>query len=202
MLFSTALFISFASAAAVPACPSFPPSMIEFSAGFEQPKPPIVKPEYKAHFVQHKWNAELSHITAGYIESSPSKAFVRADEAYEGEMASSFFDYSNVTKSGLVDNTLTTYDHKSTKPNVWRGYVNSNFPIFDKKILVDSGAVFEGLVNRNFNPSPVAAWSIMYQKAIPVTVYVNSCNIIVGYDYFAPELRTRVIMEFFNIQVK
>ena len=42
----------------------------------------------------------------------------------------------------------------------------------------------------------------MYQKAIPVTVYVNSCNVIVGYDYFAPELRTRVTMEFFNIQAK
>lgn len=77
-------------------------------------------------------------------------------------MASSFFDYSNVTKSGLVDNTLTTYDHKATKPTVWRGYVNSNFPIFDKKILVDSGAVFEGLVNRNFNPSPVAAVSAYF----------------------------------------
>ncbi|KAJ4026251.1 hypothetical protein NW752_001190 [Fusarium irregulare] len=201
-MFFTTLFISFAAAAVVPACPSFPPSMVEFSAGFKQPKPPIVKPEYQAHFVQHKWNADLSHITAGYIENSPSKAFVRADEAYEGEMASSFFDYSNITEAGLVDNTLTTYDHKSIKPTVWRGYVNSNFPIFDKKILVDSEAVFEGLVNRNFNPSPVAAWSIMYQKAIPVTVYVNSCNVIVGYDYFAPELRTRVILEFFNIQAK
>ena len=72
-------------------------------------------------------------------------------------MASSFFDYSNITKSGLVDNTLTEYDHQSTKPSIWRGYVNSNFPIFEKRILVDSGAVFEGLVNRDFNPSPVAA---------------------------------------------
>ena len=99
----------------------------------------------------------MSHITAGYIQNSPSKAFVRVDEAYDGELASSFFDYSNITKSGLVDNTLTTYDHKCTKPSIWRGYVNSNFPIFDKKILVNSGAVFEGLVKKNFNPSPVAA---------------------------------------------
>ena len=128
-------------------------------------------------------NADLSHITAGYIENSPSKAFVRADEAYEGEMASSFFDYSNVTEAGLVDNTLTTYDHKSIKPTVWRGYVNSNFPIFDKKILVDSGAVFEGLVNRNFNPSPVAAvrvfWSLpsLHQLTFDsVEYYVSESN--------------------------
>lgn len=40
----------------------------------------------------------------------------------------------------------------------------------------------------------------MYQGAIPVTVYVSNCNVMVGYDYFSPELRTRVITEYFNIQ--
>lgn len=40
----------------------------------------------------------------------------------------------------------------------------------------------------------------MYQGAIPVTVYVNNCNVMVGYDYFAPELRTRVVTEYVNIQ--
>ncbi|KAF4964016.1 hypothetical protein FSARC_8014 [Fusarium sarcochroum] len=173
-------------------CPSFPPSMLEFSAEFKQPDPPAIKPE----------NANLSHITTGYIENSPSHGFVRVGEAYEGQLASSYFNYSNTTKSGLVDNTLTTYDHKATKPIVWRGYVNSNFPIFSKNILVEAGAVYEGLVKRDFIPSPVAAWSIMYQGMIPVTVYVNECNVVVGYDYFAPELRTRVVMEFFNIQAK
>ncbi|WZH47217.1 hypothetical protein QYS62_008361 [Fusarium acuminatum] len=183
-------------------CPSFPSSMDEFSSEFVQPKPPKVKAQYKAHFVQHKWNAELSHITAGYIENSPAKGFVRVDEAYDGELATSYFNYANVTKSGLVDNTLTTYDHKHTKPNVWRGYVNSNFPIFDQNILVKAEAVYQGLVKRDFIPAPVAAWSIMYQGVIPVTVYVNECSIVVGYDYFAPQLRTRVIMEFFNIKAE
>jgi hypothetical protein len=42
----------------------------------------------------------------------------------------------------------------------------------------------------------------MYQGAIPVTMYVDNCGVIVGYDYFAPERRTRVITEFFNIQSK
>lgn len=40
----------------------------------------------------------------------------------------------------------------------------------------------------------------MYQGIIPVTVYVNEGNVVVGYDYFAADLRTRVIMEFFNIE--
>lgn len=82
------------------------------------------------------------------------------DEAYDGELATSYFNYANVTKSGLVDNTLTTYDHKHTKPNVWRGYVNSNFPIFDQNILVKAEAVYQGLVKRDFIPAPVAAVSI------------------------------------------
>jgi hypothetical protein len=42
----------------------------------------------------------------------------------------------------------------------------------------------------------------MYQGAIPVTVYVDGCDAIVGYDYFAPALRTRVITEFFNIRAR
>ncbi|PTB61694.1 hypothetical protein BBK36DRAFT_9033 [Trichoderma citrinoviride] len=47
----------------------------------------------------------------------------------------------------------------------------------------------------------VLPWNIMYQGAIPVTIYVNTCNTIVGYDYFAPGRRTRVVTDFFNIQV-
>ncbi|KAF4995732.1 hypothetical protein FGRMN_4939 [Fusarium graminum] len=183
-------------------CPPFPSSMVEFSSGFVEPKPPVIKSQYKAHFVQHKWNANLSHIAAGFIENSPSEKFVRVDAATDGEMISSYFNYANVTKEGLVDNTLTTYDHNGSQPNIWRDYVNSNFPAFNKNILVEAGATFEGLVKRDFVPSAVAAWSIMYQGAVPVTVYVNECHIVVGYDYFAPELRTRVIMKFFNIHAE
>lgn len=40
----------------------------------------------------------------------------------------------------------------------------------------------------------------MYQGAIPVTVYVNNCNVVVGYDFFATGERTKVITEYFNIQ--
>lgn len=82
-------------------------------------------------------------------------------------MAFSLFNYANVTKSGLVDNILTTYSPGSNKPEVWRGYVNSNFPIFQKDILVKGGAVFEGLVQRKFIPAPVAAVSAIALLVIP-----------------------------------
>ncbi|RAL17419.1 uncharacterized protein BO97DRAFT_380818 [Aspergillus homomorphus CBS 101889] len=181
-------------------CRPFPSSMNEFSAGFQQPDPPIIKAEYQASFIQHKWNQNLSHITNGYIYNSPSQNYVRADEAFEGSLASSFFNYTNSTNDGLVDNTLTTYNHNSTKPTIWQGFVNSNFPLFPEDILVTNNAVFGGLVRRQFNEGLVATWDILYQGVYPVTVYVSNCNIMVGYDYFYPELRTRVITEYFNIK--
>jgi hypothetical protein len=42
----------------------------------------------------------------------------------------------------------------------------------------------------------------MYQGLIPVTIYVDNCNVVVGYDFFTPERRTRATTEFFNIQIK
>ena len=99
----------------------------------------------------------LSNIAAGYITNSPSQGIVRVDEAYDGKLASSFFNYANVTEEGLVDNTLTEYQSNSTKPVVFRGYVNSNYPIFQDSILVDSNAVFGGLVERRFSNGHAAA---------------------------------------------
>lgn len=41
----------------------------------------------------------------------------------------------------------------------------------------------------------------MYQGVIPVTIFVDNCGVVVGYDYFSPGLRTRVVTQYFNIQV-
>ncbi|KAJ5136310.1 hypothetical protein N7448_004864 [Penicillium atrosanguineum] len=183
-----------------PSCPPFPSSMVEFSSEFKQPDPPMIKAEYETNFIQHKWNQNLSHVTTGFINNSPSQNFVRVDEAFNGSLASSFFNYANSTKEGLVYNTMTTFGHKTNEPTIWKGFVNSNFPLLPEDILVKNGAVFGGLVRRQFNEHFVAAWNIMYRGIVPVTIYVSNCNIVVGYDYFTPGLRTRVITEYFNIQ--
>jgi hypothetical protein len=101
----------------------------------------------------------LSHVTSGYIYFSPSRNLVRADEAYDGGLASSVFDYSNTTKDGLVLNTLTSYEVNGTKPTVWTGYVNSNYPLFTEDLLIRSGAVFGGLVKRDLLEKHVASVS-------------------------------------------
>ncbi|KAH8903622.1 hypothetical protein BR93DRAFT_918372 [Coniochaeta sp. PMI_546] len=201
VLIASLAMVAAGSTTGRPSCSQFPSSMLLFSADFKQPEPPLVKSEYRTNFVQHKWNQNLSHITTGFINNSPSARFVRVDEAYDGNLASSFFNYANVSEQGLVDNTLTTYNSNSTTPDVWRGYVNSNFPIFQQDILVKAGAVFGGLVHRQFVEGLVAAWNIMYQGVIPVTIFVDNHNVVIGYDYFSPDLRTRVVTEYFNIQI-
>jgi hypothetical protein len=150
----------------------FPSSLAVFSSDFKQPQPPIVKAAFEASFVQHKWYAlpwicpptgcfgaesdhghrdvNVSHITSGYIANSPEEGYVRVGQAYEdGMVSSSFFNNANISDSGLVDNTLTSYVSDSEKPIVWRDYVNPNFPIFLEDILLTAGAVFTGLVARD-----------------------------------------------------
>ncbi|KAL4876487.1 hypothetical protein BJY04DRAFT_199761 [Aspergillus karnatakaensis] len=181
-------------------CHDFPASMIEYSSTFQQPEPPILKTEFQTSFIQHKWNANLSHIQVGYIYFSPSQGLVRVDEAYNGDLATSIFNYANTTEEGLVDNTLTSFGAYPDKPTVWRGYVQSNYPLLSDDILTQGDAVFGGLVERELVAGLVAAWNIMY-AGIPVTVFVDSCGVLVGYDYFSPGLRTRVTTGFFNTVV-
>ncbi|KAJ5656002.1 hypothetical protein N7507_007952 [Penicillium longicatenatum] len=181
-------------------CTPFSSFLIEYASGFQEPSPPMVKDEFTANFIQHKWNQNLSHITAGHISNSPSLGIVSVGEASDNGLASSVFDYANTTQDGLVDNTLSTYPDNASTPVIWRGYVNSAFPLFARDFLVTNKAIFGGLVKRRFYEGHVASWNVMYQGAIPVTVYVNNCNYVVGYDFFVTEERTRAITEYFNIQ--
>ncbi|GAM84869.1 hypothetical protein ANO11243_028710 [Dothideomycetidae sp. 11243] len=134
-------------------CAPFPASVIEYSSSFKQPDPPSVNAEFTTSFLQHKWDKTLSHITAGFITNSPSQGFVRVDEAFQGTLASSYFNYANISKDGLVDNTMTSYVNGSTTPTVSRGYVNPDFPLFPRNLLQQGGAVFAGLVKRPLLPN-------------------------------------------------
>lgn len=103
-------------------------------------------------------DSNITNIAAGYIVNSPSKGTVRVYVTSKGGLESSNFNYANVTEEGLVDNIVTTYSDDSENPaNVWRDFVNSNFPIFKETILVDSGAVFAGFVKRRIVEGRVAA---------------------------------------------
>ena len=117
---------------------------VPFSSDFHQPPPPRVQPAFKAHWLQHKWNNDISHIASGYMYNSPSAQKVRVDEAYDGALGSSLFDYSNVTANG-VDNTLWLLTPFLTSPPQFeRGYEQPAFPLIEPDILIAGNAVFAG----------------------------------------------------------
>lgn len=109
--------------------------------------------------LQSNRNQNLSHVTTGFTKNSPSQSFCKVDEAFNGSLATYFFHYANSTKEGLVDNTMTTFSHKSNEPTIWKGFVNSNFPLTPEDLLVKNDAFFGGLVQQQFNELLVAAVS-------------------------------------------
>lgn len=102
-------------------------------------------------------NQNLSHIQTGYMYNSPAKNLVRVDETFEDGLATSVFNFANVTDDGRVDNTLTSVFKDFAHPQVWRGYVNTNYPLIGADFLAKAGAVFSGLVERDFMPGRVAS---------------------------------------------
>ncbi|KAK6393441.1 hypothetical protein LTR81_026452 [Elasticomyces elasticus] len=182
-------------------CHQFSDELVEFSSHFQEPEPPLIKTEFRTAFLQHKWDDQgRSNIATGVWYSSPSQRLVVVNEAFDGAFGSSTFDYSNTTSDGLVDNTLVLFSPNGTMLPVYRDYVNSDFPLFEDDMLVKGGAVFSGLVERLL-VGQVASWSILYQGAIPLTVFVDACGVVLGYDYWAPVLRTRVVTNFFDTTV-
>lgn len=159
---------------------SWPSSLHEFSGSFQQPEPPKIHSEFRTSFIQHKWlasntsrvpiknwpqsrNVNLSHVTQGYIFNSPSKQQVRVDEAFEGTLASSIFNYANISQEGQVENILTSTTSSSLKnPEQFRGYVTPNFPLWAEGSLQD--AVFTGLVKRDFVSGKAASVSAVFSE--------------------------------------
>lgn len=116
-----------------------------FSSSFHQPSPPLVKPAFTASFNQHKWNEDLNHITSGFWYSSPSAKKVRVDEAYDSTLASSLFDFDNVTTAGVNNVMWYLTPSIASTPQFYVGYVPmSSFPLFTADLLVANNAVYAG----------------------------------------------------------
>ncbi|RGP72921.1 hypothetical protein FLONG3_6559 [Fusarium longipes] len=142
----------------------------------------------------------MSSISAGFIHNLPSKGLILADQVIDGTLTSSVFDYKNTTFDDNVDHNMTVFQRVSDKPKSWRGYDVVSFPILTKKMLINGDAVFIGQVTRDFAGRGVG-WMIMDQGKNPLTVYLNPCNGVIGYDYFLRGEKTRVVTEFFNTNI-
>ncbi|KAI6774858.1 hypothetical protein HG530_001616 [Fusarium avenaceum] len=172
-------------------------STTEFSAGFRQPNPPEIQAEFSTSFAQHKWNQDVSTISTGYLQSSPSRDSIRADQIIDGTVTSSVFNYKNTTHNDMVDHTMIMFDTGERCPNTWRGYDRLSFPVFSKKMLIDGGAVLTGTVKTNLSGRGVG-WIIMDNGRNILTIYLNTCNVVIGYDYFLWDTNTRIVTDFFN----
>ncbi|KAL9608353.1 MAG: hypothetical protein Q9167_006809 [Letrouitia subvulpina] len=170
-----------------------------FSSSFHQPTPPLLKGAFKANFNQHKWDENLSHITSGFIYNSPKNNKVRVDQAFDSSLGSSLFDFANVTDDGLVLNKYFLVSPSiASKPNCTEYSTNPGFPLIAPDFLTSNKAVFVGEVDDELN-GRVTSWEVLYQERIPVIVSVGSEGEVTGYDFFAVDLRTRVITKFFNV---
>lgn len=119
---------------------------LPFSSDFHQPSPPSLKPAFTANFNQHKWNQNISHITSGFWYSSPTAKKARIDEAYNLTLASSLFDYNNVSASG-IDNVLWYLTPSiASAPQFYQGYEPMpSFPLFSPDLLVANNGVYAGV---------------------------------------------------------
>lgn len=78
-----------------------------FDSNFQTPTPPLLVAEYRAHFVQHKWDGTgISNIASGTIYANLEVGRLRMDLTHDGIIASSLFDYSNPNLDGTVPNHM------------------------------------------------------------------------------------------------
>ena len=97
-------------------------------------------------------NDNLSHITAGFIYSSPTQKKIRADQAYDGVLGSSLFDFGNTTQDGVANTLWELKPAINSPPEIWQGFVQPTFPILSPDFLIQLDAVFAGHIVDPFIP--------------------------------------------------
>ncbi|MCJ1472122.1 hypothetical protein MMC13_000769 [Lambiella insularis] len=180
----------------------YPASYALFSSTFTQPAIPDVVTDFHGHFIQHKWDVNVSHVASGYWYNSATHGKVRVDETYDGAFASSLFDYTDVNAKGQVLNKLWTVQPSvGSPPTCFTEHLpDPAFPLVTSDLLKSNQAVFGGVVN-----DPVVgyaqSWNLLYGGSIPVVVYLNQKDLLVGFDFWGAERRTKVVNRFFNTAV-
>ena len=101
----------------------------------------------------------VSHIASGFLYNSGANKKVRVDEAYNSTLASSLFDFTNVTSDGLVRNDLFIIAPSiASKPTCTQFLANAAFPLVPTDLLTANNAVFAGLAEDEFNGLVQSVW--------------------------------------------
>jgi hypothetical protein len=203
----------------------FPASYATFSSAFAEPDIPDVAVELRGNWIQHKWDENVSHIAAGYWYNSKSQAKVRVDETYDGALGSSLFDYTDINSSGQVLNKQYLLQPSvGSTPDCFNDHITDpGFPLVIGDFLRNLSAVFGGVVQDSFmgwaqsvskfrsallesivlssSLTLNAKWNVLFGGSIPAIIYLDANNILLGYDLWGAERRTKVTTRFFNIVV-
>ena len=91
----------------------------------------------------------VSHISSGYWYNSAAQGKVRVDETFEGSLASSLFDYTNITAEGRILNKLwEIHPSVGSTPTCFVEHLqNPAFPLVTVDLLKVNQAIFGGVVN-------------------------------------------------------
>lgn len=187
--------VGFAYAATV-----FPPAAPPYSSTFIEPQPPNITVEFRANYMQHKYDADVTHnnIISGFMYMSPTLKKIRLDGAYDIRLEASIFDFSNATADGLVSNVIFSFVGGLTNPTCSSYFVPPFIPLVPPNILSVTGAVYTGVQNDEIHGA-VSTW-VFAQNNTLVTMFLNPNNTLVRYDFVAPgALRTYATTRFFNI---
>ncbi|KDR72871.1 hypothetical protein GALMADRAFT_142591 [Galerina marginata CBS 339.88] len=170
-----------------------------YSSTFVNPTPPNIQSEFRANYMQHKFDVNVNHIVSGFIYVSPSQQKIRADGASDGSLEISIFDFKNTTANGTVANSVLSFENGAIQPTCSSFFVAPFVQIVPDNFLSLSNAVFAGTQIDDLY-GPVDTWTFSMGNNLQITFFLDSSDTLVRFDFAASDtLRTFTTTRFFNI---
>ncbi|PPQ77813.1 hypothetical protein CVT25_015307 [Psilocybe cyanescens] len=171
-----------------------------YSSNFVNPSPPNITSEFRANYMQHKFDINVNNIVTGFMYLSPSQQKVRADGAADGSLEVSMFDFKNTTANGTqVANSILSFVGGATDPICSSFFLEPFVLLFPEDFLSQFNAVYAGVQHDDLY-GPVTAWTFSRGDNLQVTFFLDTTNTLVRYDFAASDtLRTFATTRFFNI---
>ena len=102
----------------------------------------------KTHPLTGCRDSEVSHITAGYWYNSAEHGKIRVDEAYDGSLASSLCDFTDMNADGgIMNHLITVGPSMGSEPSCFDDYLQApGFPLITEDFLKSANATFGGVI--------------------------------------------------------
>jgi len=169
-----------------------------YSSNFVQPQPHMIQTEFRANYMQHKYDVNVNNIVSGFVYFSPTLQKIRADGAFDTILETSIFDFTNTTVNGTVSNPIQSFQGGVTVPTCTFGFVEPFLQLFPADTLTQQNAVYTGIRKDEIH-GLVSTWTFLTLN-LSVTFFLDANNTLVRFDFAASDdLRTFATTRFFNI---